>query len=55
MGKKEAGEEKRQATDFGETERCPSAVLQRAARRKNDWISRVPGTSVTIGKVNRNI
>ena len=31
-GKKEAEEEKRQATDLGESECCPFAVVQRAAR-----------------------
>ena len=35
-GKRKAGEERRQATDFKEAGRCPSAVVQRAARRKND-------------------
>ena len=32
-GKREAGvEERKRPTDFGETECCPSAVVQRAAR-----------------------
>ena len=35
-GKKEGGEEKRQATDFKETEYCSFAVVQKVARQKND-------------------
>ena len=39
-----AGEEKkRQAPGFKETERCPSAVVLKAARQKNDWVKRQPG------------
>ena len=34
-GKKKAGEERRQATDFKEAACCPSAVVQGTARRKN--------------------
>ena len=34
LGKREAGEERRQETDFKETACCPSAVVQRTARRK---------------------
>ena len=35
-GKREAGEqERKQSTDFWEAACCPSAVVQRAARRKN--------------------
>ena len=33
-GKKEAGEKKKQATDFRESEYCHSAVAQRSAQRK---------------------
>ena len=33
-GKKRAGEERGQATDFEEAVCCPSAVVQGAARRK---------------------
>ena len=35
-GKSEAGERRRQATDFREAVCCLSAVVQRAAQRKND-------------------
>ena len=35
-GKREAEEERKQATDFKETLCCSSAVIQRAPRRKND-------------------
>ena len=35
MGKRKAVEERRQATDFKEAACYPSAVVQRAARRKN--------------------
>ena len=34
-GKREAGEERKQSTDFKEAACCPSAVVQGAARRKN--------------------
>ena len=34
-GKRKAGEEKRQETDFEGTVCCPSAVVQEEARRKN--------------------
>ena len=34
-GKSEAGERRRQATDFREAVCCPSAVVRRAAQRKN--------------------
>ena len=33
-GKRKAGEEKKQATDFKEAVCCPSVVVQRAARQK---------------------
>ena len=36
MGKKEAGEKKRQEAEHIETECCSSAVVQRAEGRKND-------------------
>ena len=35
-GKRKAGEERRQATDFNETVCCPFVVVQGAARPKND-------------------
>ena len=35
MGKRKAGEERRQATDFKEAACCSSAVVQGAARREN--------------------
>ena len=34
-GKRKVGEGRRQATDFKKAVRCPSAVVQRAARQKN--------------------
>ena len=34
--RKKEGEQKRQATDFKETECCPSAVIQKTSRRKNN-------------------
>ena len=52
--KREAGKEKRQATDFKETECFPSAVVQRAARRKNDWMRRVLGVTGTLRKANNH-
>ena len=36
MGKRKAGEGRRQATGYKEAVCCPSAIVQRAARRKND-------------------
>ena len=36
-GKREAGEERKQLIDFKETARCPSAVVQRAARQNNGF------------------
>ena len=35
-GKRKEGEEKKQATDFKKAACCPSAVVQGAARKKND-------------------
>ena len=35
-GKRKAGEERKQATDFEEAVCCPSAVVQGAAQRKNE-------------------
>ena len=39
-GKREAGEERKQATDFKEAACCSSAVVQGAARRKNGLCER---------------
>ena len=50
--KKEAEKENRPAINFEETECCPSAVVQRAARRKNDWTRKVPGVTGTLGNTN---
>ena len=36
MGKRKAGEERKQSTDFKEAASCPSLVVQREARQKND-------------------
>ena len=35
-GKRKAGEERKQVTDFKEAVCCPSAVVQGAAQRKNE-------------------
>ena len=35
MGKRKAGEKRKQATDFEEAVCCPSAVVQGAAQQKN--------------------
>ena len=45
-GKRRTGEERKQATDFNEAVCCPSAVVQGAAERKNDWgVPGITGTS----------
>ena len=49
-GKRKAGEERKQATDFKEAVCCPSAVVQGEAQRKNKW--GVPGVIGTLGKAN---
>ena len=51
-GKSKAGEKKKreQATDFKDAVCCPSAVVQGAAKRKNEW--GVPGITGTLGKAN---
>ena len=51
-GKREAGEERKQATDFKEAACCSSAVVQAAARRKNVCVSGAPGVTGTLGKTN---
>ena len=51
-GKIEAGEERRQETDFKETECCPSAVVQAAARGKLVCVGEVSGVTGTLGKAN---
>ena len=50
MGKTKAGEERKQATDYKEIDCCPSADLQRAARRKMVCMRRVLGMTGTLGK-----
>ena len=51
MGKREA-EEKIQATDFKEAACYPSAVVQRAARRKMVCVRRVRRVTGTLGRAN---
>ena len=50
-GKRKAGEERRQA-DIKEAACYPSAVVQRATRRKMVCARRVPGVTGTLGKAN---
>ena len=52
-GKRKAGQEKKkQSTDVIENVCCLSAVVQRAARRKNGLYKEVPGVTETIEKAN---
>ena len=51
MGMKKAGERRRQATNFREAVRCPSAVVQQAAWQKNGSRG-VFGVTATLGKAN---
>ena len=56
MGKREAGEEKKnQAIDRKETECCPSVVVQRAERQKNGCMKEVPGITETLGNANSHL
>ena len=50
-GKREAGEERRQA-DFKETACYPSAVVQWAAQQKNGLCEGVPGVTKKLWKAN---
>ena len=43
-------EEEKQLTDFRETEFCPSAVVQRAGRRKNGCMREVLKVTGTLGR-----
>ena len=52
-GKRKAGVERKQA-NFKETACYPSAVIQRAARRKMVCMREVPWVTGTLGKTNRN-
>ena len=52
-GKRKAGEERKQETDFKEAVCCPSAVVQWAAQRKSEW--GVSGVTGTLGKANNHI
>ena len=51
-GKRRAGEEgkRKQVTDFEEAVCCPSAIVQRTAKRKNEWGA--PGVTGTHEKSN---
>ena len=50
-GKRKAGEEKRQATDFKEIACCPLAVVQGSAREMV-CVRGVPGVNGILGKSN---
>ena len=45
MGKRKAGEEKRQATDFKEAACCPSVVVQEQNGKKMVCVKGVPGVT----------
>ena len=49
MGKRGVGE-KKQSTDFRETECCPSVIGQRAAQQKMVCMSGVPGVTGLSGR-----
>ena len=51
-GKRKAGKERRQATNFKEAPCCPSAVVQGAARQKMISVKGVPRITGTLGKAN---
>ena len=51
-GKKEVGEEGKQSTDFKEAAHSLSAVVQRAARRKDICMMRVSRATGTLGMAN---
>ena len=51
-GKREAEEERKQSTDFREAKCCPSAVVQRAARKKKVCMRGVLRVTGTHGKDN---
>ena len=54
-GRREAEKEKkRQAIEFKETQCWFCAIVQRTARRKNDWMRGVPRVTGTLGKANSN-
>ena len=55
MGKRKAGEERIQATDFEEAACCLSAVVQGAARRKMVCVRGVSGVIGTLGKANNHL
>ena len=50
MGKREAGEKRKQPTDFNEAACRPSAVVQEAAREKMVYARGVPRVTETLGK-----
>ena len=52
MGKREVEEERRPSTNFKEVACCPSAIVQRAARKKMVCARGVPGVAGTFGKAN---
>ena len=51
-GKRKAGEERRQETNFKEAACCPSAVVQGQHDEKMVCVGRVPGVTGTLGKAN---
>ena len=50
--KREAGEERRQTTNFKEDACYPSTVVQGAAQQKMICVRGVPGVTGTLGKAN---
>ena len=51
-GKRKAGEERRQKTDFKEAACCPSAVVQGQHGEKRVCVGGVPRETGTLGKAN---
>ena len=51
-GKRKAGEERKQVTDFKEAVCSPSAIVQGAARRKNGLCKGNSRGNWTLGKTN---
>ena len=53
-GKRQAGEARKQTTNFKKATCCPSAVVQGAARRKMVCVRGMPGITGTLGKANNH-
>ena len=54
-GKRKAGEERRQTTDFKEVACCPSAVVEGATRQKNSLCEGVLWATGILGKANSHL